>query len=212
MVKTTMPPSVANVWNGWPATASTTASHTQMAVATMIPSVVPSRSESWLPARETMALPRTREYAPAARAGIARRLILQSPCGGCALSLRALRVWLGVPHGGGNQAVVLCGGTRVVCGLRRRDHGRVSISDDSITEWFRSVRDERRGSPPRDGCACRAFDSRGTGDCEGFAMRYRALSPLAQVSFLARIGSATAAPAASARGRARDDVLHPRAV
>ena len=30
----------------------------------------------------------------------------------------ALRVWLGVPRGGSNEAVVLRGGTRVMCGLR----------------------------------------------------------------------------------------------
>ena len=40
-----MPPSTANVRNGWPTTASIPASHTQMVVATTSPSLVPSHSE-----------------------------------------------------------------------------------------------------------------------------------------------------------------------
>src|SRR6266571_5488459 len=43
-----MPPSTVNVRNGWPTTASTTASQIQMLVATMKPSRAPSRSESCL--------------------------------------------------------------------------------------------------------------------------------------------------------------------
>src|SRR5437879_2440447 len=44
-----MPPNTVKVRNGSPATASTTASQTQMLVATTSPSLAPSRSESCLP-------------------------------------------------------------------------------------------------------------------------------------------------------------------
>src|SRR5206468_3494471 len=45
-VKRGMPPSTRKVRNGWPATASTTASHTQIVAATITPRRAPSRSES----------------------------------------------------------------------------------------------------------------------------------------------------------------------
>src|SRR5438552_4970841 len=51
-----MPPNTVKVRNGSPATASTTASQTQMLVATTSPSLAPSRSESCLPDRATVAV------------------------------------------------------------------------------------------------------------------------------------------------------------
>src|SRR5437867_10833795 len=50
-----MPPNTVKVRNGSPATASTTASQTQMLVATTSPSLAPSRRESYLPDRVTLA-------------------------------------------------------------------------------------------------------------------------------------------------------------
>src|SRR5213592_4538089 len=50
-----MPPNTVKVRNGSPATASTTASQTQMLVATTSPSLAPSRRESCLPDRVTVA-------------------------------------------------------------------------------------------------------------------------------------------------------------
>src|SRR5438034_1910978 len=51
-----MPPNTVKVRNGSPATASTTASQTQMLVATTSPSLAPSRNESCLPDRATVAI------------------------------------------------------------------------------------------------------------------------------------------------------------
>src|SRR5207253_7901565 len=50
-----MPPNTVKVRNGSPTTASTTASQTQMLVATASPSLAPSRRESCLPDRVTVA-------------------------------------------------------------------------------------------------------------------------------------------------------------
>src|SRR2546427_7887628 len=52
MVKSARPPSTVKVRNGCPTAASTTASQTQMLVATTTPSQAPSRSESCLRAIE----------------------------------------------------------------------------------------------------------------------------------------------------------------
>src|SRR5688572_1277136 len=109
-----MPPNAAKVSNGRPTRASTTASHTQMAVATTIPSAVPSRSVSCEPERETTVMPRNREYAPVVRAGNAGRLILPSPRGSrlqCVVC--TTDVGLRPDGGSGNHAFVPSDGTRV---------------------------------------------------------------------------------------------------
>src|SRR5436190_23722167 len=51
-----MPPNTVKVRNRSPATASTTASQTQMLVATTSPSLAPSRNEPCLPDRATAAI------------------------------------------------------------------------------------------------------------------------------------------------------------
>src|SRR5687768_1147255 len=117
-----IPPKAANVSNGWPANASTAASHTQMPVATAMPSAVPSRRELWSLDRETIVMPRSRENVAAVRGGNVSRLIFRSSGGGSRVRwvVWVTDEWLVAALGGGNQAVVLGNGTRVSYGRFRR--------------------------------------------------------------------------------------------